>query len=61
MIIGRELYCEEMQWYPCLSQLEILLEIGKEQIYRGESGGKEISLNKSMQIPTYLLRQIMYS
>lgn len=38
-----------MQWYPCLSQLEILLEIGEEQIYRGESGGKEISLNQSMQ------------
>lgn len=40
MIAVRELSCEEMQWYPCLSQLEISLAIGK-QVHRGESGGKE--------------------
>lgn len=61
MITVRGLYCEEMQWYPCLSQLEILLEIGEEQKHRGESGGKEIPLNQSMQTPKCLSGQITYS
>lgn len=61
MISVRGLYCEEMQWYPCLSQLEMLLGIGEEQKYRGESGGKEMPLNQSMQNPKYLSGQIMYS